>query len=117
MPKNFDRMSQVNDTIRQLLAKHIRDLLELEPSQIITVTRVHTSKDLGHAKIFVTIFPDPQAEELFLRLKKHTKALRYALSQDTLLFRMPELSFEIDTTEKQAQHIEALLDSLKQDGS
>jgi ribosome-binding factor A len=30
---------------------------------------------------------------------------------------MPELSFEIDTTEKQAQHIEALLDSLKQDGS
>jgi len=117
MPKNFDRMSQVNEIIRQLLAKHIPDLLELDPSQIITVTRVQTSKDLGHATVLVTIFPDPQTEELFLRLKKNTKALRYALSQDTLLFRMPELSFHIDSTEKQAQHIEALLDSLKQNGS
>lgn len=114
MPKNFDRMSQVNEAIRQLLAKHIPDILELDPSQIITVTRVHTSKDLGHAKVFVTLFPDSEAEKLFIRLKKHTKALRYELSQETLLFRMPELSFEIDTTEKNAQHIEALLDSLKQ---
>ncbi|PIS41593.1 MAG: ribosome-binding factor A [Candidatus Kerfeldbacteria bacterium CG08_land_8_20_14_0_20_42_7] len=117
MPKNFDRISQVNETIRLSLAKRIPHILGLDPSEIITITRVQTSRDLGHAKIFVTMFPDDKQKFLFERLIKRSKELRYELAQETSLFRVPDLSFQIDTTEKNAQHIEALLDSLNNAGS
>jgi len=112
MPKSFDRIAQVNETIRLELAKHIPEILPIEEGELVTITRVMTSRDLGHAKIFVTLFPDTRQDELFARLKEHAKELRHELSQGMPLFRVPELSFQIDTTEKQAQHIEKLLDSL-----
>lgn len=117
MPKNFDRMSQVNETIRLSLAKSIPVVLELDPSEIITITRVQTSKDLGHARIFVTLFPDEKQEFLLNLLATRAKELRHELSQETILFRVPELAFKIDTTEKHAQHIEELLDSIEHQGS
>lgn len=113
MPKSFDRMTQVNKFVRNALATEIPVTLELAQGEIVTVTRVLTSRDLGHAKVFVTIYPDKRQDEIFARLEIHAKHLRHEISQKTRMFRIPELRFLIDETEKHAQAMDALLDSIE----
>lgn len=108
-----DRMSRVNELIRTTLAKAIPEILELGPGQLITITRVITSRDLAHAKVLVTCYPDTEKKELLSRAQHKAHELKHELSQETLLQRVPSLHFFPDETEEHAQHIEEVLDSLQ----
>lgn len=106
------RMERINELVRTLLATKIPDVLGITPPIVITVLRVQTSRDLGHAKVFVSIFPDNERENMLNQLKGRAGELRHELSESMAAFRVPQLRFLEDPTEKHARHIESLLDSL-----
>lgn len=73
---------------------------------LITPTRVVLSKDRQHATIFVSVFPDGQDEHVISFLMRHKDLLRNELKKTTRLPRLPYIRFEIDSGEKNRQHLD-----------
>lgn len=107
-----DRLSRVNELFRNILARHVAETLGLKPNEFITITRIETSRDLAHAKVTVTCFPDDKKSVLLDRLRSHANALRYVLAHYTTMQKVPHLSFFEDRGEEQANYMNQLLDSL-----
>lgn len=107
-----DRMQRVNELIRVTLATQISETLELPQNNIITITRVITSRDLSYTKVFITCFPDERKQKLIALLQGKSKLLRHLLANNTKLKRVPELAFQEDIIEERAERIESVLDSL-----
>lgn len=105
-------MVKVNELILQQLGTVIAQELEF-PEALITILAVDTSPDLKHAKVFVSILPDSQVEIITRRLNNASKLLQKELAGKISLRSFPRLQFVYDNTEKQAEEIDRLLDSLK----
>ncbi len=78
---------------------------------MISVTEVRLSPDLSSARVFLSIFPDDRAEEMMGWIKEQSSTVRYDLGtrMGSQLRRIPELYFELDTSEAYAQRIDELL--------
>ena len=62
---------------------------------IISVSKVSVTADLGVAKVFLSIFPSENREDIIQGIKSNTVSIRHELAQRTKnqLRRMPELLF------------------------
>jgi len=65
---------------------------------IISVSKVSVTTDLSIAKVYLSIFPNKNAETLLEGIKSNTSKIRHELAQRTRhqLRRMPQLIFFID---------------------
>ena len=79
--------------------------------QMVSVTSVRVSPDLGVAKVYISIFPSDKSKETLLLIKSHVKAIRYHLGQEVhkQLRVVPELDFFIDDSLDYIEKIENLL--------
>ena len=79
---------------------------------IISVTKVRVTVDLSIAKVYLSIFPNTNAEELLEGIRSNTPLIRHDLAQRTKnqLRRMPQLEFFIDNT---LEYIDGIEKSLK----
>lgn len=79
---------------------------------IISVSKVSVTTDLSIAKVYLSIFPNTNAEELLKGIRSNTPLIRHELAQRTKhqLRRMPNLEFFIDDT---LDYIEGIERSLK----
>ncbi len=79
---------------------------------LISVTKVHVTSDLSLAKVFVSIFPIKNAEELLNGICSNQPLIKHELSQRTKnqLRRVPELSFYLDDS---LEYIDKIDQSLK----
>lgn len=78
---------------------------------MISVTEVRLSPDLSSARVFLSIFPDAKSEEMIAAIKENAATVRYDLGRRmaSQLRHIPELIFELDTSEAYAQKIDELL--------
>jgi len=81
---------------------------------IVTVTKVHITPDLGEAKVYISIFPIDNREQIVLETQAHAKAIKYQLAKRTRhqLRRVPELQFFLDDS---LDYIEGIEKALKGD--
>lgn len=107
----IDRIHKINSLIRDELNKLILQEVEFPPDALVTITGVHTAKDLHYAKIYISVLPQNHAEEVLKILKKsHLQNLLFRkLSIPFVL----KLQYAIDNTEANAQDIENLLDQVQ----
>ncbi len=79
---------------------------------IISVSKVNVTADLSIAKVYLSIFPNKEAEELLKGIRSNTPLIRHELAQRTKnqLRRMPNLEFFIDDS---LEYIERIDKSLK----
>lgn len=79
---------------------------------IISVSKVSVTTDLSIAKVYLSIFPNKEAEELLKGIRSNTPLIRHEMSQRTKnqLRRMPNLEFFIDDS---LEYIEGIERSLK----
>ncbi len=78
---------------------------------IITVTVVHVSPDLGLAKIYLSLFPSDNKDELLEKIIEKTSFLRNELSKKIRhqVRSIPELAFYLDDSLDYADNIDQLL--------
>lgn len=78
---------------------------------LISVTKVNVTADLSIAKVYLSIFPNKDAEELLKGIRSNTPLIRHELSQRTRhqLRRMPNLQFFIDDSLEYIDNIEKSL--------
>ncbi len=103
--------------IAGVLQKDLVDVLQKAAQDgmkgiIISVSKVHVTSDLGVAKVYLSIFPSSERDELIKGVVSNTPLIRHEMAKRTRnqLRRMPELLFFGDDT---LDYIEEIDKSLK----
>ena len=95
--------------IGEILQKEIADLTGTY--MMVTVTKVHVTKDLSQAKVYLSIFGIPDKEAGFAKVKGAAKSIRKLLSIRVRhqLRMVPELLFYFDDSLDYIENIDNLL--------
>jgi|TARA_B110000971_G_scaffold60292_1_gene61560 ribosome-binding factor A len=103
--------------IAGVLQKDLVDVLQKAAQDgmkgiIISVSKVHVTSDLGVAKVYLSIFPSENRDEMVKGIQSNTPLIRHEMAKRTRnqLRRMPELLFFGDDT---LDYIEEIDKSLK----
>ncbi|HPF92467.1 MAG TPA: 30S ribosome-binding factor RbfA [Tenuifilaceae bacterium] len=106
------RLNKVNRQIQKDLGEIFqRQSQSLLQGKMITVTTVRVSPDLGIAKVYLSIFPSTNKDDVFALVKQNTKAIRHELAQriKNQMRIVPELQFFIDDSLDYIENIDRLL--------
>ncbi|TAJ15096.1 30S ribosome-binding factor RbfA [Marinilabiliaceae bacterium JC017] len=102
--------------ISRLLQKEMSEVFQREARDVtsgtmVSVTVARISPDMGMAKIYLSIFPSTNAQEVFKQIKEQSSRLRYMLGQRVgkQLRIIPELQFYLDDTLDYIDNINKLL--------
>ncbi len=79
---------------------------------LASVSDVEVTRDMAHAKVFVTALESARSAEAVAGLQQHAKEIRYALARAMKLRHVPELYFHYDDSVDRGERIDALLRDL-----
>jgi ribosome-binding factor A len=108
------RQKKVSRLIQKELAEYfIRKTNEIAPGKLVSVTVVRVSPDLSFAKIFLSIFPTANQEEIIETIKDLAPKIRFELGQKVRnqLRIVPEIAFFKDDSLDYIDNIDKLLKS------
>ncbi len=118
--KKYTRMDRLNKLSKSVLGEIIEELYPYEEYGMITVTEVDLSKDLRHAKVYISIFLEDthkkSEDDVVEKLKKDEYRIKKGLVDRIRMKYTPELRFIPDETQKQADEIYRLLENDKETG-
>ena len=97
-------------SLRRELAKLIQMEVKDPGVGFIGLSDVEVSRDLAHAKVFVTIFESDKAESSLKALKRASGFLRTRLGQEMRIRSVPELHFHHDASVETGQRMDSLID-------
>lgn len=111
MPREFNRSERVAGSLRRELAKLIQ--MELKDPEVgfIGVSDVEVSRDLAHAKVFITVFESDKAVSSLKALKRAAGFLRSRLSREMRIRSVPELHFHHDASVETGQRMDSLIEA------
>ncbi len=111
MPREFNRSERVAGSLRRELAKLIQRELKDPEVGFIGLSDVEVSRDLAHAKVFVTVFETDKAQSTVKALKRAAGFLRSRLSQEMRIRSVPELHFHHDASVETGQRMDSLIEA------
>jgi ribosome-binding factor A len=104
--------------VSRLILKELADIFlrknnEFAPGKLVSITVVRVSPDLSFAKVFLSVFPSTNQDEVVNAIKDHTAKIRFELGQKvrTQLRIVPEIAFFIDDSLDYIDNIDKLLKS------
>lgn len=113
----MEQFSTRQNKISRLVQREMAEiLLQLNKSKyqgkLITVTIVRVTKDMGIARVYLSIFPSEYSKEILDEIKLRSKAIRGELGHriGKSVRIIPELEFYIDDSLDYIDHIDELLD-------
>ena len=111
MPRDFRRSERVAGTLRRELAQLIQ--LEVKDPAVgfVGLSDVEVTRDLAHARVFVTVFEPEKAVDSIKALNKAAGYLRRRLGQEMRIRAVPELHFEHDASVETGQHMDDLIEA------
>jgi len=79
----------------------------------VTVTGVQLSPDLKHARIFISLMGSESEKEESLETLNHAAGwVRHELGQRIRTRFLPEIVFQMDTSQEYGEHIDRLIDEI-----
>lgn len=113
MAREFGRTERVADYLRQELARLLQTELRDPRIGMVSVNDVEVSRDLAHAKVFVTFMERNSAEEARedLAVLNHAAGfLRTQISREARMRTIPRLQFVFDASVARARRLSDLID-------
>ena len=118
MPRDFPRTRRVGEQLQRELAVLIRDQLSDPRLGMVSISAVEVSRDLSHAKVFVsTLGTRQEADDSLHVLQGAAGYLRRMLGQRVQMRNIPQLSFRLDQSMAEGARISALIDAAVSDVS
>jgi ribosome-binding factor A len=113
MKRGYDRTHRIADLIQKTLASMLLQDMDDERFRLVTIGSVTVSRDLSHAKIYVSVLMDDveAINDVVKSLNRAAKGLRYQLAKEVELRVMPELKFVYDESTAHGFHISGLIDA------
>jgi ribosome-binding factor A len=119
--KEFSRTARIADFLKRELGSFIQKELRDPRLGMVSVIDAQVSRDLSHAKIYVTVMGKNTAEEAKESLAVLNKASGFLRSQVAKINNArttPQLRFYYDTSVNRGQHISKLIqDAVEADRS
>ncbi|CAA0081666.1 Ribosome-binding factor A [Zhongshania aliphaticivorans] len=119
--KEFSRTARIADFLKRELGGFIQKELRDPRLGMVSVIDAQVSRDLSHAKIYVTVMGKDSAEEAQESLAVLNKAAGFLRSQVARINNArttPQLRFYYDTSVNRGQHISKLIqDAVEADRS
>ena len=112
MAKEYSRTQRVADYLQRELAALIQHEVRDPRVGMVSITGVNVSRDLGHARIYVTVLGRDSGEDASDSIEALNKAagfLRSLLSRDSNMRSVPQLRFYFDTSVGRGRHLEDLI--------
>lgn len=112
MAKEYSRTQRVADYLQRELAALIQQEVRDPRVGMVSITGVNVSRDLGHARIYVTVLGRDSGEDASDSIEALNKAagfLRSLLSKDSNMRSVPQLRFYFDTSVGRGRHLEDLI--------
>ena len=116
MAQEYSRTQRVADQVQRELAMLIQQEVKDPRVGMATVSAVEVSKDMGHAKVYVTILNRDDAEATQTAIKVLNNAasfLRGQLGRRMQLRTLPSLRFHYDDSLKRGNHLSSLIDQAR----
>ncbi|GAA0122089.1 MAG: 30S ribosome-binding factor RbfA [Clostridium argentinense] len=113
------RSGRINEEIKRDVSNTIQNKIK-DPrlTAMISVTDVDVSKDLSYAKIYVSIFGnEKEKKDSYLALKNSAGFIRKEIAKNVKIRHIPEVIIELDETLDKAQHLDSLLEQIKEQNS
>ncbi len=111
MPREFNRSERVAGQLRRELAQLIQQEVKDPALGFIGLSDVEVTRDLAHAKVYVTVFEADKAEDSLDALKRAAGFLRRRLGQEMRIRSVPELHFHHDASVETGQRMDSLIDA------
>ena len=114
MAKEFSRTQRIGDQMQRELALLIQREIKDPRLGLITITAVDVSRDLSHAKIFITIMGQDDDQEAIkgnLRILNDAAGfLRMQLGKSMKLRTVPQLHFNYDASIRRGVELSSLIE-------
>jgi ribosome-binding factor A len=105
------RVRRVADQLQRELAEIVRLELKDPRAGLITVTGLDLTTDFAYAKVFVSVFGEPEAQQASLAtLRRAAGFLRSQLARRISIHQTPQLRFELDESVERGSRLSALID-------
>jgi ribosome-binding factor A len=115
---SYNRIDRISEEVRREVDRIIReDLNDPRIAGTFSVTHADVTRDLRHAKIYVSVLEDDKREGMMAALKKAAGFIRRELGHNIIIRYSPELSFVSDENIAYGVHIaKVLADAQKTEG-
>ena len=110
--KSFYRSDRISAQLRRELGTLVHVAVREHGLPSLSVSDVEVTRDLAHAKVFVTALQPERAAEAMKGLKALAGEIRYALAHAVKMRHVPELHFHYDESVDRGERIENLLRDL-----
>ncbi|TZF91873.1 30S ribosome-binding factor RbfA [Cognatilysobacter lacus] len=107
--KSFHRTDRVGAQLRRELGTLVHEAVREHGLPSVSVSDVEITRDMAHAKVFVTALQPERADEAVKGLKDVSKQIRYELGRAMKLRHVPELHFHYDASFDRGERIDQLL--------
>jgi ribosome-binding factor A len=108
-PKSFHRTDRVSAQLRRELGTLVHEAVRELGLPSVSVSDVEVTRDMAHAKVFVTALQPERSAEALKGLKDAAKQIRFELARAMKLRHVPELHFHYDASFDRGERIEQLL--------
>lgn len=100
--------SQIQQDMSSMFVKEAAGLIY---GSMVTVSAVRMSPDLSLARVYISVFPFANAQQVIKKLKENVPFLRHELGKKVRnqLRIVPEIAFFIDDSLEKIDHIEKLI--------
>lgn len=111
------RTDRLNSLLKEVISEVIRrDVRNPHVTELVTVTRVQISKDLRHAKVFISVIGSEQNKiETIEALNSAAGFIAVQSSHKVVMRYFPELIFRLDDSVDKHMRIEELLNQISQE--
>jgi ribosome-binding factor A len=107
-----DRIAKVNKHIQRTFGEILQVEADLPKDAMVTVAGVETAKNLKTATVWLSIFPETQANKVIKKLKKQLYDLQGSLNEKIRLKPSPRITLTIDHGAQHAENIDRRLKEL-----
>lgn len=115
--KSFHRTDRISAQLRKELGLLVHEAVLKHNLPSVSVSDVEVTRDLGHAKVFVTALKPETSKEAIADLNALAREFRMMLGKMLRIRQVPELHFHYDDSVDRGERIDALLRQVKQQSS
>lgn len=108
------RIERLNDIFQKEISIILMTEIKDEDIKFVTITDVDTTNDLSIAKVYYTVLNESKREKTEDRLNKASSFIRTKLAERVDIRHTPELKFIYDTSIAYGEHIEKIIDDIKE---
>ena len=107
------RIDQINNLMQKILAEMIEKDFCASRNVLVSLIRVECSGNLQEAKVFISVIPDKERENIVSILEKNAWQFQEKLNRKLRMRPVPKIIFVGDELPEQAQEVETILEKLK----